>query len=227
MGYQAGKNAPGTPCPSGHSMNYCSGWEVGSRLLANELIVTDASYKTAQDTAIDITLSAKDSDPTAKVTISIVSQPTQGNLKSAGGENHYTYTPNPGFSGSDSFQYTASDDKGTKSNVGTIIISVGSSSPPPPPNASLKIVSQSHYIDIVDVYHVVGEIENGGNTTAKFVKVTMTFYDANGTVVGTSFTYTDPHDIAPGTKAPFDLILMSASIPINQIKHYTLHLDSD
>ena len=92
MGYQAGKNAPGTPCPSGHSMNYCSGWEVGSRLLANELIVTDASYKTAQDTAIDITLSAKDSDPTAKVTISIVSQPTQGNLKSAGGENHYTYT---------------------------------------------------------------------------------------------------------------------------------------
>ena len=208
-------------------MNYCSGWEVGSRLLANELIVTDASYKTAQDTAIDITLSAKDSDPTAKVTISIVSQPTQGNLKSAGGENHYTYTPNPGFSGSDSFQYTASDDKGTKSNVGTIIISVGSSSPPPPPNASLKIVSQSHYIDIVDVYHVVGEIENGGNTTAKFVKVTMTFYDANGTVVGTSFKYTDPHDIAPGTKAPFDLILMSASIPINQIKHYTLHLDSD
>jgi hypothetical protein len=52
---QAGKNAPGTPCPSGHSMNYCSGWEVGSRLLANELIVTDPSYKTAQDTAIDIT----------------------------------------------------------------------------------------------------------------------------------------------------------------------------
>ena len=77
------------------------------------------------------------------------------------------------------------------------------------------------------MYHVVGEVENGGNTTAKFVKVTMTFYDANGTVVGTSFTYTDPHDLAPGAKGPFDLILMSASIPINQIKHYSLHLDSD
>jgi hypothetical protein len=31
IGYQAGKNAPGNGCPSGHSQNYCAGWEAGSR----------------------------------------------------------------------------------------------------------------------------------------------------------------------------------------------------
>ena len=226
LGYQAGKSATlGTPCPSGHSMNYCSGWEVGNRLLPNELLVTDASYKTAQNTPIDITLSAKDPDPTAKVTISIISQPTHGNIKSTGSLNRYTYTPNPGFSGIDSFQYSASDDKGIKSNVGTISISVGST-PPPTPNGSLKILSQTHYIDSVDSYHVVGEVENNSSKTASYVEIIGTFYDANGTVVGTSFTFTEPLDLAPGAKAPFDLILISASVPINQIKHYNLQLNS-
>jgi len=226
LGYQAGKSAAlGTPCPSGHSMNYCSGWEVGNRLLPNELLVTDASYKTAQNTPIDITLSAKDPDPTAKVTISIVSQPTHGNIKSTGSLNRYSYTPNPGFSGIDSFQYSASDDKGIKSNVGTISISVGSTTPPSP-NGSLKILSQTHYIDSVDAYHVVGEVENNSSKTASYVEIIGTFYDANGTVVGTSFTFTEPHDLASGAKAPFDLILISASVPINQIKHYSLQLNS-
>jgi Bacterial Ig domain len=35
-----------------------------------------------------------------------VSQPTHGNLKSTGSFSRYTYTPNPGFSGIDSFQYS-------------------------------------------------------------------------------------------------------------------------
>ncbi|MDQ6668429.1 MAG: Ig-like domain-containing protein [Thermoproteota archaeon] len=225
LGYQAGKNAPGTPCPSGHSLNYCSGWEVSSRLHANELLVTDAGYKTAQNTAIDIQLSAKDTNPTAKVTISVVSPPTHGNLKSTGPSNHYTYKPNSGFSGRDTFQYTASDDIGTKSNVGTISITVGSP-PPPTPNGSLRILSHTSYIDSVGAFHVVGEVENNSSKTAKFVEIIGTFYNSNGTVVGTSFTFTKPHDLAPGAKAPFDLILISASVPTNQIKHYSLHLGS-
>ncbi|MDQ6667962.1 MAG: Ig-like domain-containing protein, partial [Thermoproteota archaeon] len=131
LGYQAGKNAPGTPCPSGHTLNYCSGWEVGNRStvpLLGKLSVSDASYKTAQNTAIDITLKAQDTNPVAKVTISVVSQPTHGSLKATGSANQYRYTPIPGFSGTDSFQYAASDNNGSKSNVGTISIAVGSPS---------------------------------------------------------------------------------------------------
>jgi flagellar basal body rod protein FlgG len=190
-------------------LNYCSGWEVGSRLLPNEILVTDGSYKTAQDTPIRLSLSAKGTNPTAKITIAIVSQPTHGNLKSSGA-NHYTYTPNTGFSGKDSFQYTASDDTGLKSNVGTISITVGSTTPPTR-NGSFRILSQTHHIDSVGAYHVVGEVENNSSKLAKFVEIIGTFYDANHTVVGTSFTFTEPHDLAPGAKAPFDLILISAS----------------
>jgi len=132
LGYQAGKNAaPGTSCPSGHTLNYCSGWEAGNAGTGPpskcNISVKDASYKTAQNTSIDITLTAQDIGLCAKpTTISTVSEPTHGNLKSTGQANPYTYTPNTGFSGGDSFQYIASDNNGSKSNVGTVSIIVGS-----------------------------------------------------------------------------------------------------
>jgi len=56
LGYQAGKNAsPGTPCPSGHTLNYCSGWEAGNAGTGPpskcNISVKDASYKTEQNTS--------------------------------------------------------------------------------------------------------------------------------------------------------------------------------
>jgi hypothetical protein len=55
--------------------------------------------------------------------------------------------------------------------------------------------------------YIVGEIENNGNETAQFVNVIATFYNQNGTVVAADFTYTNPYDIEPGQKAPFQIIL--------------------
>ena len=49
-----------------------------------------------------------------------------------------------------------------------------------------------------------------------------TFYDDNGNVVGTSYTYSNPTDIGPGEKAPFDLILSDSTSPVDQIKEYRL-----
>jgi Bacterial Ig domain len=226
LGYQAGKNtALGTPCPSGHSLNYCSGWEVGNRSKAppsGKLTVQDASYKTTLNTPVKITLTAQDEDRIAKVTISLVSKPAHGSLKTNGASNEYIYTPDTGFLGADGFQYQASDNNGSKSNVGTISITVGSS--PPPTGVSLRILSHTSYISSIGTFHVVGEVENDGNATAKFVKVIVTFYDSNHTVVGTSFTFTEPPDLASGDKAPFDLMLLSASVPMSEIRSYNLHL---
>ena len=59
-------------------------------------------------------------------------------------------------------------------------------------------------------------------TNAQFVKVTGTYYDSSNQVVATDFTYTNPSDIGPGQKAPFELTLLSASIPVSQIDHYNL-----
>ena len=80
---------------------------------------------------------------------------------------------------------------------------------------------------IIGYLHVVGEIENNSPTKIQFVKVTGTFYDSNNQVVATDFTYTNPSDIGAGLKAPFELTLISASIPISQIDHYNLQATYD
>jgi hypothetical protein len=88
--------------------------------------------------------------------------------------------------------------------------------------SGLQILSHNSFTDSVGYLHVVGEVQNNTPTNAQFVQVTGTFYDNNNQVVGTQFTYTNPSDIGSGQKAPFDLTLLSASIPISQIDHYNL-----
>jgi hypothetical protein len=61
--------------------------------------------------------------------------------------------------------------------------------------------------------------------TVESVKVIGTFYDANSKVVGTDFTFTNPAKLSAGDKAPFELILTSASIPVKEIDNYRLSLD--
>ena len=85
-----------------------------------------------------------------------------------------------------------------------------------------QILSHNSFTDSIGGYHVVGEVQNNGPGNANFVQVSGTFYDANNQVVGTQFTYTNPSDIGPGEKAPFDLILTSASVPTSLIKSLQL-----
>ena len=86
----------------------------------------------------------------------------------------------------------------------------------------LQILSHNSFTDSIGYLHVVGEVKNYSPTNAQFVQVIGTFYDNNDQVVGTQFTYTNPSDIPSGEKAPFDITLLSASIPVSQIDHYNL-----
>ena len=87
---------------------------------------------------------------------------------------------------------------------------------------TVTILSHNSYVDSVGYFHVVGEVENNTPNTAQFVQITGTFYDINDAVIGTQITYTNPSDISSGATAPFDLILMSASVPASLIDHYKL-----
>ena len=86
----------------------------------------------------------------------------------------------------------------------------------------VDIPSHNSYINSIGDLHVIGEVENNSPLIAEFVKIIGTFYDDNGNVVGTSYTYSDPTDIGSGEKAPFDLILSDSTIPVDQIKEYRL-----
>jgi len=102
-----------------------------------------------------------------------------------------------------------------------------SSAPTASQDTSVNIMSSNDFIDSIGFLHVVGEIQNNTPTGITFVKVTGTFYDSSNQVVATTFTYTNPSDIGPGNKAPFELLLTSASIPVSQIDHYNLQASYD
>ena len=83
-------------------------------------VAADQSVETNADTPVAITLTGSDAD-NDPLTFSVVTQPTQGTL--SGTAPNLTYTPNPGFSGADSFTFTVND--GTAdSNIATVNITV-------------------------------------------------------------------------------------------------------
>jgi len=74
-----------------------------------------------------------------------------------------------------------------------------------PTPAEPGILSKSSYIDSSGYFNVVGEVINPLSTNIKFVKITATFYDAQKTVIGTDFSYTELDILKPNQKSPFDL----------------------
>ncbi len=86
----------------------------------------DDSYATALDVPLTVAgpgVLANDSDPDGdNVTAAIVNPTTNGTLSLAS-DGSFNYTPNAGFSGSDTFTYAASD--GSLSNPATVTITVG------------------------------------------------------------------------------------------------------
>jgi large repetitive protein len=86
------------------------------------------SAATEQDIPVSILLSATDKD-SASLSFTIVSGPANGAL--SGTAPNITYTPAPGFIGSDSFGFRANDGKAASN---TAVVSITVNPTPPPPN---------------------------------------------------------------------------------------------
>src|SRR5437870_948427 len=98
------------------------------------------AVSTNAGTPVQITLTGHDPLPLHDVLkLSVVVNPTHGNLSSTT-SNTVTYTPNPGFSGTDTFTYKATDGQGVSSNIATVTITV-SAVQNNPPTADNKAVS--------------------------------------------------------------------------------------
>ena len=84
------------------------------------------SAVTNDNTAIDINVVGNDSDPDGSIvasSIAIATDASHGNINN-NNDGTVSYTPDAGFTGSDSFTYTVDDDKGTSSNIASVTITV-------------------------------------------------------------------------------------------------------
>ncbi|WP_225409013.1 Ig-like domain-containing protein [Stigmatella hybrida] len=124
-----------------------------------------------------------DPDPGAVLTVTEVTQPPNGTVTLVNGV--VTYTPNPGFVGTDTFTYTISDGQGGF-DTATVTVTVGNN--PPVANDDAVTVSSGSTGTVVDVL--------GNDTTApdtgETLAVTAVTQPANGTVtlVNGVVTYT-------------------------------------
>jgi hypothetical protein len=121
-------------------------------------VATNDSATTKQDTAVDIDVLANDSDTDGDVlTVASVTDPANGTTANKG-SGIVTYTPDPGFSGTDSFNYTLSDGNGN-SAMGTVVVTVEPAEAPP--------LLPSNYELLVDAVDPSGNPRTGMYTTIR------------------------------------------------------------
>jgi len=54
---------------------------------------------------------------------------------------------------------------------------------------------------------LVGQVQNNVGQNVTHVEIIATFYDQNGNISDTENTYSNPHDLKPGMKSPFQMDL--------------------
>jgi hypothetical protein len=108
--------APGTPTTAS------TGLAAVVKLTVQTPIAYSQAVTTPENTPINITLTGADFDiHPSRLTFTVTAQPSDGSL--SGSAPNLTYTPNTGYTGSDSFTFTVSYD-GETSPAGTVSITV-------------------------------------------------------------------------------------------------------
>ncbi|WP_089665701.1 gliding motility-associated C-terminal domain-containing protein [Gramella sp. MAR_2010_147] len=95
-------------------------WSVSVENFDEPTTINDDNPSTNEDTAVDITVLANDTDVDDKSPVTSVTQPTNG-VVSINDDGTVKYTPEENFNGIDSFTYTNSE-----GNTGTVTITVNS-----------------------------------------------------------------------------------------------------
>lgn len=116
-----------TPMPPCSDCAPPAGGIIGDRPVA----VDDAATVESGSSVIISVLDNDQGLADTPIMVSISSTPNHG-MAFAGADNRVTYTSNIGFSGDDSFQYTAADRDGDGSSA-TVTVNVRAAPPPPPP----------------------------------------------------------------------------------------------
>lgn len=90
-------------------------------------IAVDDAINTPQDTPVEIEITANDTDRDGSIvpaSVTILTQAASGAIAFDPATSNITYTPNPGFTGTDTFTYTIEDNEGATSNTASVTVVV-------------------------------------------------------------------------------------------------------
>jgi Ca2+-binding RTX toxin-like protein len=140
-------------------------------------VVVDDSALTDEDTAVVVDVLGNDSDPEGDpLTVTDTSEPANGSVQ-INGDGTVTYTPNTGFIGTDSFEYTVTDGQGNLSTA-TVTVTVAD----PADNQPAMLVDDAAETD-EDTAVVIDVLGNDSDPEGDALTVTDTTEPANGSVV--------------------------------------------
>ena len=150
----------------------------------NDVPTADAqSVTTAEDVALNITLTATDTDGT--IESYVLTSPTNGLI--SGTAPNLIYTPNADFNGMDSFSFSVTDNDGAVSNAANISITVTSVNDAP--------IADSQSVDVVENISKLIVLSGTDKDTAN-ISFIIDSNPASGTLSGTepNLTYTPAAD---------------------------------
>lgn len=147
-------------------------------------VADDQLLATPTDTALAVTLSGSDGNNDA-LSYAVVSQPLNGTL--SGQAPNLTYTPNPGYAGTDDLFFTV-DDGIAEGAAGQIEIAVGVTTPNVPPVATADGAATDE-----DVAALIAVLANDSDSDGDSLSIVAVTQGANGAVsinADDSVTYT-------------------------------------
>ncbi len=87
----------------------------------------------------------------------------------------------------------------------------------------VMVLNDQEILDDNGIYHVLGEVENTGETPVTSVNITAAGYDQSGNVLASSSTNADLTVILPREKSPFDIVLTSIDFE-KDVYNYSLSI---
>ncbi|MFC1506553.1 FxLYD domain-containing protein [Thermoproteota archaeon] len=94
-----------------------------------------------------------------------------------------------------------------------------------PATASGVVILDNHssYIALSGALHVVGEVNNTGETNVNDIVISVTYFDTDGRAIASQSSSALQEILLPGMKAPFDAVLTGSSV-VQQVDRYELEV---
>ena len=154
-------------------------------------VALNDAWSLAQDTVLNVAPAgalANDGDPEGhSLTMTVTGQPAQGQL-SPHPDGSFTYVPNPGYFGTDSFTYRANDGL-IESNEATVLLTVNEVNLPPVANNDAYATPQDTVLNVA----AAGILANDSDPEGHALTVTVTGQPSHGHLslgAGGAFSYT-------------------------------------